>query len=465
MSAQRLTQGVPMTPNPQTTPQPQKRHRLFWKILLLFWLTLTATVVINILITQQILEIEIEKRFSDSRIQSLAEDAVTIYESGGTKAFARWARKQRRESGVHISLKNQQGQTLVGRYQVPENPGLTLPPPISRDIISDEQKTYRVELHFSYETPKNLRHSHPFHWLRWVATFAIVAFASWLLSRHLARPIDALSQASREFAQGNLQVRLSPQIRCRNDELGQLANDFDNMAEEIERLISQQRQLLRDISHEIRTPLTRQRLLLELARRKGADTHFIEQIEHQNEKVDQLLSELLSLERMNNPHSERTTIDLCQLVATVAQQCQIEADAKSIQIAVLYSLPDLTAADKQPSLTITGNTALLERAIENVLRNAIRYAPINSVVTVTIARDLSGPASISIEDAGPGVTEANLDKIFTPFFRDDLSRNETEGGIGLGLSIARKAAQLHNGSIYAANRREGGLEVVFRLPC
>lgn len=98
-----------------------RRHRLFWKIVLLFWATLFATIVLNIAITQQIVEIESEKRFSDSQIESLTQDAITILESGGNKSFIRWARKQRRESGIHIVLKNEYGQLLFEKFQPPEN--------------------------------------------------------------------------------------------------------------------------------------------------------------------------------------------------------------------------------------------------------------------------------------------------------------------------------------------------------
>ncbi len=438
------------------------RHRLFWKIVLLFWVTLIATMVLNIAITQQIFEIEIEKRFSDSLVDSLTQDSVTILESGGGKAFVRWARKQRRESGIHIVIKNEQGQSLFEKFQPPQNhSGIPpLPPPISRSVKGEDNHSYQVELHFTREASKDMRNAHPFHWLRWIATFLIIAIASWILSRHLGRPITALSLASKEFAQGNLQIRVSPQMTGRKDEFGQLASDFDNMAEEIEKLLSQQRQLLRDISHEIRTPLTRQRLQLELARRKGAAEEFITQIEHQNERIDQLLSELLSMERMNNPRNEQARFDLIKLAKDVVEQASIEAEAKSVKLALLFSF----APTQHEALIIAGNTALIERAVENVLRNAIRHAPQNSVVTITLAIDQSNQATICIEDNGSGVKTENLEKIFNPFFRDDKARSDAAGGVGLGLSITRKAVQLHHGSISASNRPAGGLQVVIRLP-
>lgn len=439
-----------------------RRHRLFWKIVLLFWATLFATIVLNIAITQQIVEIEAEKRFSDSQIESLTQDAITILESGGNKSFIRWARKQRRESGIHIVLKNEYGQLLFEKFQPPENHSghAPLPPPISRYVEGDDNRRYQVELHFTREASRDMRKAHPFHWLRWIATFLIIAFASWILSRHLGRPIAALSSASKEFAQGNLQARVSPKITSRKDEFGQLASDFDNMAEEIESLLNQQRQLLRDISHEIRTPLTRQRLQLELARRKGADDDFIALIERQNEKIDQLLSELLSMESMVNPRADQSQIDLYQLAREVVAQASIEGEAKSVQLALLSSLPD----ELKASLIVVGNTALIERAIENVLRNAIRHAPEYSVVTITLSVDQSNQANICIEDNGPGVSAEHIEKIFNPFFRDDKARSDAAGGVGLGLSIARKAAQLHHGSISASNRPAGGLQVVIRLP-
>jgi signal transduction histidine kinase len=438
----------------------RKRHRLFWKILTLFWLTLGATIIINIFITRQIYEIELEKRFSDSRVQSLTEDAVTIFESGGAKTFIRWARKQRRESGVHILLKDEQGKALFDRFQLPKTPPELAPTPISRTIRAEDKRIYTVELHFTREAASNLRRPQPFHWLRWLSTFVIIAFASWLLSRHLGRPIDALSQASRAFAQGDLGARVPLHIKKRKDELGQLATDFDDMAEETGKLIGQQRQLLRDISHEIRTPLTRQRLLLELGRRKGADSEFIEQLEQQNEKVDRLLSELLSLERMDNPLAKRELIDLVTLTTYIVEQCNLEAEAKSIQLALLHSRP----RDQSLSLQISGNPSLIERAIENIVRNAIHYSPAGGIVTVTLSMDQAAQATICVEDNGPGVNEENLEKIFHPFFRDDQARKEGAGGIGLGLSIARKAALLHEGSISAYRRPEGGLKVVMRLP-
>lgn len=442
------------------TPFPRlpKHYRLFWKILLLFWVTLILTIVVNVVITQKIVETELEKRFDEARISELSHNSATIFESGGPKALAGWTRRQKHRKGIFIVLKYTSGepvlqQTKFQQKSHKERPAL--PSPVIKEIISSENNRYIVELHFTREASEAIRKNHSFHGVRLIVTLLILSFASWILSRHLARPIKSLSLASREFAGGNLQVRMSDKMADRKDELGQLAKDFDHMAESIETLVTQQRQLLQDISHELRTPLTRQRLALELARRKGADAEFIQQIEQQNEKIDALLSELLSLERMDNPQDRHEVISVEGLINTVINQCEIEASAKSIRLESDAPLTHTTH--------IKGTASLLERAIENILRNAIKYSPKNTHIQLSLT---STPefVTLTIADSGPGVKEDNLERIFNPFFREDQARTHGTGGIGLGLSIAQKAIQLHSGTIEAHNRADGGLSIAITLP-
>ncbi len=278
-----------------------------------------------------------------------------------------------------------------------------------------------------------------------------VVLLCYALALHLTSPLRKLQKTLERFGQGDFAARVESK---RRDELGQLTRTFDKMALRIQTLLDAERRLLLDISHELRSPLARLNVAIELARGHESPDLQLNRIEREAERLNALVSELLQVTRAEgDPASlRREPIALYELLERIVEDCRIEADAHGCRIAY--------AADAQP--TVNGDPELLRRAAENILRNAIRYSPAGCEVNVLLR--LNGEhAGIVIRDSGPGVPEAALGRIFEPFYRVETDRDRNSGGVGLGLSIARRAVELHRGSLRAVNRYPG-LLVEMELP-
>jgi two-component system sensor histidine kinase CpxA len=271
------------------------------------------------------------------------------------------------------------------------------------------------------------------------------------LALHLTSPVRALQKAVERFGAGDLAARVGS---TRRDELGQVARTFDRMAGRIETLLAAERRLLLDISHELRSPLARLGVAVELARSGENLDAQLNRIQKESDRLNALVGQLLQVTRAEgDPNSlRRDPIRLDELVAQLLDDAQIEASARGC---------DLQYARREP-VTVEGDPELLRRAVENVIRNAIRYSPPHAAVEVSLARR-NGTAIVDVRDHGPGVPEESLPRLFDAFYRVESDRNRASGGIGLGLSIARRAIQLHKGSIHARNAQPG-LEVELELP-
>ena len=287
--------------------------------------------------------------------------------------------------------------------------------------------------------------------------FLVVGGLSFWLARALSSPIAPLRSATRRLSSGDLSARAGAKAARRRDEIGQLARDFDAMAERIEALVGSQRRLLRDVSHELRSPLARLVVALELARAKaGADAgRALDRIEREAVRLDELIGQLLLLERLEGGIGERRgeDLDLSELVAGVVSDAGFEAAPKGREIS--FSSPGPCG--------FTGLPDLLRSAFDNVVRNAVLHTPPDTTVEVELRR-LEGGVEVVVRDRGPGVADDELERIFEPFHRVEEARERSSGGIGLGLAIARRAIVAHGGSLRARARSEGGLEVVAFLP-
>lgn len=278
-----------------------------------------------------------------------------------------------------------------------------------------------------------------------------VALLCWVLAVQLASPLRRLKETVDCFGRGDLSARMHSR---RKDEIGEVSRAFDRMAARIETLLRAERRLLQDVSHELRSPLARLGFAVELAR-KGPDRESaLRQIKKDVERLGELVGELLEVTRAEGDPAtgEQDEIDLAGLVHALVEECGIEATARSVRMPV---------HDGQP-LMVRGNRELLRRAIENVLRNALRYAPDETSVEVVIERERDR-ATVAVRDFGCGVPSAQLDQIFQPFFRVDTARASASGGVGLGLAITRRAVELHHGNVRAENANPG-LRVTVELP-
>jgi len=294
-------------------------------------------------------------------------------------------------------------------------------------------------------------------WSRLAALAAMIGLLSFLLARYLSSPVGALRKATQQLSKGDLSARVGGRVVRRRDEIGDLARDFDTMAEQVEILVGSQQRLLRDVSHELRSPLARLRVALELARDRAgaAAAESIDRMEREATRIDELIGRLLFLERLaaGEPGGEREIFPLAELLGEVVDDASFEASAAGREVKV----------QTDTDAVVRGYPALLRSAIDNVLRNAIRYAPESTVIDVVLTRH-GRSAEIAVRDRGPGVPEEHLHSLFEPFTRVAHARERSSGGAGLGLAIARRAVELHQGSVSASNRPGGGLEVVLRMP-
>jgi two-component system sensor histidine kinase CpxA len=284
----------------------------------------------------------------------------------------------------------------------------------------------------------------------------VSALTSWWLADHLTAPIRRIQEGARALASENLDVRVSAGLEGRKDELAVLARDFDRMADRLRANRDATTQLLRDISHELRSPLARMRVALGLARQPPADTTLqLDRLEREIERLDSMISQVLKLARLQGTKDlmEREAFDLDEVIEEVVRDANFEGAAKNTQV-------NLQGAAQT---AILGNRELLRSAIENVLRNAVRYSPQDSRIDVSVARADSA-VEIDVRDRGPGVPAADLARSFEPFYRVAESRDRDSGGEGIGLAITSHVMKVHGGSASAANAAGGGLEVRLSLP-
>ncbi|MDB6084054.1 MAG: two-component sensor histidine kinase [Gammaproteobacteria bacterium] len=303
---------------------------------------------------------------------------------------------------------------------------------------------------------------------------AVSAIASWWLAQHLSAPIRRIQEGARALASEKLDVRMgmggmrvSAGLEGRKDELAVLARDFDAMADQLRANRAAITRLLRDISHELRSPLARMRVAVGLARQPGGDlVRQLDRLERETERLDGLISQVLKLARLHGTDTPfgREEFELDEMIGDVVRDANFEGAVKGCRVLLSGAA----------HATVRGNRELLRSAVENVLRNAVRYSPEGAAVEVCVARRDAGdppvpdsPSSglvVVIRDRGPGVPAADLERIFEPFYRVAESRDRDSGGEGIGLAITSQVMKAHGGLARAANLSAGGLEVSLSLP-
>ena len=273
---------------------------------------------------------------------------------------------------------------------------------------------------------------------------------SWLFAKSLTRPILRLQKSARSLSTGNWEVRID-NTEKRQDELGQLGRDFNSMADQLEKMWSGQKRLLADISHELRSPLARLQMALGLAHQQNVDPASLARIEREAERMEALVSQLLELSRAENGVTTFSSYSLSLLFRDIFTDGQFEAANSNKALDI----------NEIPKLTVLVDQVLLCRAVENVLRNAIRHSTYLTTVEFTVT---DTEWSVTICDDGEGLSSEECERVFAPFYRATLARERASGGVGLGLSIAKAAVELHHGAIKAVTREEGGLSVTLSFP-
>ena len=287
-----------------------------------------------------------------------------------------------------------------------------------------------------------------------VGTLSSLIFA-FLLAIYVSRPIQRLRQALQAGANGQLTPGIGAAMGNRRDELADLGRDFDRMAHHLAQLMEGQRRLLHDVSHELRSPLARLNAVIGLVRQQPeATADLLQRLEHESNRMDRLLSELLTLSRLESGMVEpgNEEVDLAELLADVVSDAEPEVGQAGC--AVELKTPEGGAL-------VSGNPEMLHRVFDNLLRNALKHAATGKWVGFCLAVEPE-KVVVRVEDRGPGVPASELARLFVPFYRG--AQASGWNGYGLGLAIAREIIENHHGHIEASNRREGGFCVTVTLP-
>lgn len=453
-------------------------HSLFVRIFVLFWIAMALIVGGSIAITFTVAAREYESA-EQQRRPNVAIEASGVLAKGGIIALKSWLDANKNAlADRDLFIVGPDGRDILGRRLTesasrrmeslearqsnPPAPGNFRPPRFAPQIVAPDGSAYTVLL-----VP---RHPSIFGALSLPGisltilgiALAVSAVASWWLAQHLSAPIRRIQAGARALASEPLDSRegtprVSLGLEDRRDELAVLARDFDVMADKLRANRAAVTRLLRDISHELRSPLARMRVAVGLARQSAADLpRQVDRLEREIERLDGLINQVLKLARLHGTDIAfaRETVDIDEVIEDVVRDANFEGAVKGCAVNLAGSA----------NATLHGNRELLASAIENVLRNAVRYSPQDAPVDVSIERRAGDGVSIIIRDRGPGVPAGELERIFQPFYRVAESRDRDTGGEGIGLAITSQVMKNHGGSAEARALQGGGLEVRLNLP-
>ncbi|MGK5050667.1 HAMP domain-containing sensor histidine kinase [Janthinobacterium sp. RB2P8] len=469
--------------------------RLFWKFFLCIMLAqVTATIGIGGTFwlknraaqQERVLDID-----TSPPAQLAIEAASATLEAGGSKALQQFLGKMER---MRVFAIDAQGQELMGRKVHPAILGKARallaqgsPHAVVREVSGSDGVRYLLFLPSSVRfrtaeagaapgippphpdfqrgppgdmggMPPGPRMDSPYRtFIPLAAAIAASLLFSFLLAWYFARPIRDLRQAFEAASHGDLAPRFHASGK-RGDELTDLGRDFDRMTGRLRSLMESQTRLLHDVSHELRSPLARLQAAIGLAHQQPEKMDAsMQRIERESERMDKLIGELLTLSRLeagaDSPLSE--DVGIADLLHDIMEDARYEAKARQVGIALAG---DAAIADA----AVTGRPELLARAVENVVRNAVKHSPDGGTVEVNLSRQHDW-LRIAVLDRGPGVASADLANIFQPFFRASPTQHSTDGH-GLGLAIAQHVISAHGGRIGASLRTGGGLCVEMLLP-
>ena len=380
------------------------------------------------------------------------ESAISALNSGGAAAVSTYMQRLNQSFGTSHYLLDANGIDVVSGHRLE---GVLPLAPLSKsrgDVEGQFVVTHRSadgRYWFVSFGPRQ-----PGRWIffpYYLLVIGVIGGTCWLVTLGIVSPIRRMTAAVERFGKGDHSARADTK---RKDEIGGLARSFNRMASHIERLLANERRLLEDISHELRAPLSRLTFAVLLARTAPDSKMALDRVERDVNRITALVSEIVEMTRLEGDptYFKMETVKIQEVIEETVSDSQLEARFQGCNIRLVGQLP----------CEVSGDRELLRRAIENVLRNAIRYSPEQSTVDVTLGQTGS-VATITIRDYGPGVPEQSLVEIFEPFFRVEEARETGLGGIGLGLSIAKRAVQLHHGTIVAENAFPG-LQVHIKIP-
>jgi two-component system, OmpR family, sensor histidine kinase CpxA len=449
--------------------------RLFVKIFLWFWATVVLTGI------SIVLAFVLQPHGVPSRWHASLEDAARYFgtaaagalEQGGPRTASLYINQLSEDAHIHACIFDDAGNALAGKYcpEFGEMAGHLAKGEPSRDAMRHGLARTAVRV----KGPKGQTYIYATELLagpraivgvdlkvvllRACLALIVSGLVCYFLTRYLTRPILRLRSVAQQITAGQLNIRAEANLESRGDEFGDLVRDFNQMAGKTEDLISSQRQLLYDVSHELRSPLARMNVALDLLRRRTGEDPALARLEIDLQRLNEMIGRLLTVAKLEaiSTLQNLARVNLSELVSSIASDAEFEAQERGSRVEVIY------AAD----LAVLGDPNLLRSAIENVLRNAVRFTASGTAVEVLIRANPTIGASeavIVIRDHGLGVPEEELTRIFKPFYRLAHSHVVEPTGAGLGLAIAERIVRLHGGRIRATNVAGGGLSVEILFP-
>ena len=440
------------------------RGRLFWKILFGFWLVfLVISQLLWLGFTLRGDHHEPPENITVRRIVNLQmTSAVSVLQRGGLPALndmmADWSPGDRRFFSVVAMPMPPQEKSRRELDRVP--PRGEFPREVIEWVTGADGQQYMLRYDVNGLREDSAMGHPPRNFLNIPEPMLIFAGAagllfSLLLAWNLTWPMRQLREGFARVSKGDLSVRLYPVMRRRHDELSIVASDFDAMVERLSVLVRAREELLHDVSHELRSPLARLQLATGLARQTPESVgSSLDRIDEEARRLDKMIGELLTLSRAENDSMpDEQYFDLRGLLEVVVNDARYEAQVPGVEIEF--------EVGNNTDFTVKGNAELIRRAVENVVRNALRFSLQGQKVKVDLRKENNWLA-ICVSDQGPGVDAEKLSSIFDPFVR--VNSPLMGKGYGLGLSIVRKVVLAHSGEVQAVNGKQGGLELTIRLP-
>jgi len=460
--------------------------KLFIRIFLSFWLLLALISIATFAAISERLDrrqASLREVAPIARIAEAVAKAQQAADRGGRAALETWLRNVNERQPLPFFLVDDDGRDLLGR-ELPEYmdvaPGRRVmlfhasasplsarpppmllagppPPPVVR--LADGTEYLMVPDFGGVTVERLLVANAPFVAIVLAGMVLLSGLVCFLLARHVTQPLTQLQDVIHQWGRGKLAIRTSEGIRARDDELAALARDLDEMAERLHVLIESQQQLVSDVSHELRSPLARLVMASALLRRKSGENCLpeLDRIEHEAELLAANINRILFLARLEAEN---------RLLLSVPVDVSALARESVENVAIMHPDGPRLAFQGDDAILVPGDPDLLRTAFENILFNAVKYSRDTDTIDIDVSRHASGTPGVKIRvrDSGPGIPDEMLTKVFERFVRVDPARQTFTGGLGLGLSITKRAISLHGGSVHAANRQPSGLEIVIFLP-
>jgi two-component system sensor histidine kinase CpxA len=282
------------------------------------------------------------------------------------------------------------------------------------------------------------------------AALLLSALLWWPFIWHITKRIGVLANATQQMSRGRLDTRVADDHR---DELGELAQSINSMAQRLDVVMTGQRQFVADVAHEVISPIARMQIGLGILEGRIAPSELaaLNDVRDDLEQMAGMLNELLLFSR-SGAEAERAAPERIELAPMIEKI--IAAESGEVRV----------NCDIAPGLSVTTHPAMLSRAVSNLIRNARRYAGSAAVPVDVLATRHAERVKLMIRDRGPGVPESALARLGEPFFRPEVARSRSTGGFGLGLAIVRRCVAACDGEVRFRNREGGGFEVELDLP-